>query len=230
MYDSYFVVLDSGLYLYNFNISECALIEQFNSSVYRSSNDKINLNELSDEFNSYIFCLVNEYLFIFNEKNNKTISYKLNGVVIPNNNYYNLMPYKINKKNLSFILAINEESTKFTFYYYNFPLKVNISIINTISFNDMNIQNNMIKCHLNSPLSFIKCFFYQIINSQKYFSMNVFLIKETNIEKSEEFTLAVYGDINQIKVDKSENNNYFICLTFQKYIGTGVPGCYINKN
>ena len=68
-YDSYFVVLDTGLYLYNFNNSECGLIRQFNSSVYRSSNNKIILNELSDELNSYIFCLVNEYLFIFNEKN-----------------------------------------------------------------------------------------------------------------------------------------------------------------
>ena len=171
---------------------------------------------------------MNIYLFLMKKINN-TISYKLSGVDILNNNYYTLMPYRINNKNLSFILALNENSTKFTFYYYDFSLNSNISIVNTNSFNDMNIQNNMIRCHINSPLSFIKCFFYQNNNSQKYFSMYTFSIKEMNIEKSKDFNLAVNRDINQIKFDKSENNNYFICLTFQNFYYSGVPGCYINK-
>ena len=75
--DSYFVVLDSGLYLYDFNNLDCSLILNFNSSVYRHSNDKVILNELNDDDNSFISCLVNEYLFIFDENNNKTISYKI---------------------------------------------------------------------------------------------------------------------------------------------------------
>ena len=75
LHNTYFVVLDTGLYLYNFNNSECSIIHKFNSSVFRSSNNKINLTELEDNFNSYIFCLVNEFLFIFNSQNNKTLSY-----------------------------------------------------------------------------------------------------------------------------------------------------------
>ena len=65
LYDSYFVVLNSGLYLYNFNTMDCSIILEFNSTVYKSSNNKINLTELYDDKNSFIFCLVNIYLFIF---------------------------------------------------------------------------------------------------------------------------------------------------------------------
>ena len=79
----YFVVLNTGLYLYNINTFDCALILSFNNSVYRKNgNNKFNLTELVYEDNSFILCLVNEYLFIFNSHNNKTLSYKINEIVI----------------------------------------------------------------------------------------------------------------------------------------------------
>ena len=39
LYGSYFVVLDSGFYLYNFKTLDCSLILGFNSTVYRDSGD-----------------------------------------------------------------------------------------------------------------------------------------------------------------------------------------------
>ena len=48
LYDSYFVVLDTGLYLYNFNIQDCALIHEFNDLEYNRYNNIINITELYD--------------------------------------------------------------------------------------------------------------------------------------------------------------------------------------
>ena len=114
IYDStYFVVLDTGLYLYNFNTFDCALIHKFNNSVYKNNpNNKFNITELTDKYNYFIFCLVNEYLFIFNAHNNKTFSYKINEYINTfSNGYYNLMPYKFENNNISFILVCNNERT-----------------------------------------------------------------------------------------------------------------------
>ena len=56
--------------------------------------------------------MVNEYLFIFNEYNNKTISYKVNGIDMSKNYYYNLMPYKYENNNISSFISYLER-TKF---------------------------------------------------------------------------------------------------------------------
>ena len=46
--NDYFVILDTGLYLYDSNIEHCALIHQFNEEEYKKNdvNNKINLTEL----------------------------------------------------------------------------------------------------------------------------------------------------------------------------------------
>ena len=66
LYDIYFVVLDTGLYLYDFNSLDFALIHEFNGNEYRDSNNLINITELNYRHRAYIFCLINEYLFLFN--------------------------------------------------------------------------------------------------------------------------------------------------------------------
>ena len=179
--DTYFVVLDSGLYLYNFNTLDCSIILSFNSTVYRSSNNKIILNEINDYYNSYILCLVNEYLFIFNEKNNKTISYKINVFNLLDYKYYDLLPYKFEHNNLSFIFVCWKESPKLIFYYYNFTLNDDINNPIEISFENFIVKNNKISCQINSYLSIIKCFYHEIIESKKYISTASFLIKDMKI-------------------------------------------------
>ena len=49
LHDSFFVVLNSGLYLYDFNSMDCSIILEFNSTVYKSSDNKVNLTDLYDE-------------------------------------------------------------------------------------------------------------------------------------------------------------------------------------
>ena len=161
LYDSYFVVLNSGLYLYNFNTMDCSIILEFNSTVYKSSDNKINLTELYDDQNSFIFCLVNEYLFIFNEKNNETYSYKVDDItdIMNIGGYYNLMPYKYENNNISFIIAYNQMSAFLYFFYYNFPLNdsINEPKEKMIVFS---IEDNMIRCQIIPKYSSIKCFYH----------------------------------------------------------------------
>ena len=58
LYDIYFVVLDTGLYLYDFNSLDFALIHEFNENEYRDSNNLINITELNYRHIAYIFCLI----------------------------------------------------------------------------------------------------------------------------------------------------------------------------
>ena len=171
--NSYFVVLDTGLYLYdltneNENEDNCTLIHEFSEDEYRISNN-IMVTEIYYGYKAYIFCLVNEYLFIFNEYTYKLIKYKIKEIkeiINFNNNYYcNIIPYKIENNIISFIIVINNNSSNLIFYYYNFNFNEGINNPKVIIFNDMNIQNKMIRCQINSYFNFIICFYYSIISS-----------------------------------------------------------------
>ena len=175
-----------------------------------------------DETNPYILCLVNQYIFKFNERTNAITSYDLYNTGIPKNIYYNLFPYKIQNNDISFILSYNDTSN-LTFYYFNFPLNGNIQEPKKFSFTDMKIENQMIRCLINSPLSYIQCFYYLIKENQKYFLSTKFSIDNMNIIMKESFNLTVNNIIKEIKPAMSYNNNIFVCFSLDK-----IPDCYIN--
>ena len=117
IYDIYFVVLDTGLYLYDFNNNDQGLIYNFTSNEYKASNNKINITELNYRHRAYIFCLVNEYLFLLNEYTYEVNKYRINEINNFQNYYYNIMPYKIENFNISFFIALNEDQTNLEFYF-----------------------------------------------------------------------------------------------------------------
>ena len=63
LYDIYFVVLDTGLYLYDINTVDFAVIHEFKENEFRTSNNIINITELNYRHRTYILCLINQYLF-----------------------------------------------------------------------------------------------------------------------------------------------------------------------
>ena len=231
-YDSYFVVLDTGLYLYNFNTYDYALITDFTNPTITVNTNSVNITDLYDENNAYIFCLVKPYLFIFDENSNKTINYTEH---IPNlsNGYYTILPYKKQSNNISFIIAFNNVNDKLSFYYYIANLNGELNVPKEIIINDMNIQDKMIRCQINSYLSFIKCFYYSKDNSKNYFSYSKFIINDNNIEKEETLNITVNNTIKQIKSAMSYNNKFFICFTVlgkdkNQIDNKSIPSCYIN--
>ena len=171
--------------------------------------------------------MVKEHLFIFNEKTNKTFNYIINEIT--ENDYYNIMPYKIENNSINFIIAFNNDTSSLIFYYYDFNLYENISEPKEIIIENMNIRNKMVRCQLNSYKSFIKCFYYSKINGENnYFSYSKFSINNTNIQKEETKNITVENTINQIKSAMSYNNNFLICFFIIKNEKENKPFCYIN--
>ena len=228
LYDSYFIILDTGLYLYDFNNFNCSLIYQFNNNEYRGDpNNKIILTELYYTYKAYIFCLVNEYLFLYSENTYKLFNYKIEDIINLNSDInYNIMPYKIENNKICFIFALNKDRNLF-FSFYNLNLGGGINKQKEIAFNNMNIQNNMIRCQINSNSTFIICFYYSIINNQNKFFSDIFYINDLNLERKQDIKIfynETLNEIKQIKLAKSFNDNFFVCIS-----NNGTPSCFINN-
>ena len=171
---SYFAILDTGLFLYDFNALNFSLIHKFNSNEFKETNNKINLTELYYEHKAYIICLVNEYLFIFSEYTYKSIYNKIDELKTFNG-YYIIMPFIMENNNISFIMALNKNITNLFFYYYNFNFDGDINKLKEINFDNMNIQKKMIRCGLNYNSTFIICFYYSQDNEQNYLVSEIFI-------------------------------------------------------
>ena len=106
--NDYFVILITGLYLYDSNFKHCSLIHQFTEQEYiNNQTNKIDIAELYNEQKAYIFCLVNEYLFILDEYTYQLFDYQINEIIPFNDYYYDFLPYKIENNNISFIIVFN---------------------------------------------------------------------------------------------------------------------------
>ena len=232
--NDYFVILDTGLYLYDSNFKHCALIHQFNEKEYKTNvaYNKINITELYNEQNAYILCLINEYLFILDEYTYKVMNFTINEInnFTNNNDYYNIMPYKIENNNISFIIAFNNDTNSLYFYSYNFELEQEKLYNPEIIIKDnLNIQNKMIRCEMNSNLTFIICFYHSKNNTENYFVSKTFIIENKtdgiNLSKIYIYSYQVSSEIKQIKIAKSYNDKFFACIFL-------VKGriCFINKD
>ena len=206
---SYFVILDTGLYLYELNGLKFFIIFEFNNEL-KETQKAINIAELYDEYNAYIFCLVNEYLFIFNEYTKNIYYRKINEIEEFINYYYNILPYKAENKNISFLIVFNNDTNNLYFYFYNFKVDEDINKPILIKFSGMNIQNKMIRCQINSNLTFIYCFYYSKDNKQNILTTTIFYIKDMNLIRNKTYIIfETNKDINQIKVAKSYNDTLF---------------------
>ena len=220
---SYFVILDTGLYLYELNGLKFFIIFEFNNEL-KETQKAINIAELYDEYNAYIFCLVNEYLFIFNEYTKNIYYRKINEIEEFINYYYNILPYKAENKNISFLIVFNNDTNNLYFYFYNFKVDEDINKPILVKFSGMNIQNKMIRCQINSNLTFIYCFYYSKDNKQNILTTTIFYVKDMNLIRNKTYIIfETNKDINQIKVAKSYNDNFFLCFSNYK-----TPICFIN--
>ena len=223
--DKYFVILDTGLYLYDSNFLICSSIYEFKDE-YKESNNKIILKGFHYKSKAYIICLVNEYVFIYNENTYTILNYKIEQIILFKDCYYDMMPYKIENSYIGFIVVLNKDNKNLLFYFYNFSIKEGINIQKAIPFMGMNIQNKMIRCQINSDFTFFICFYYSIINKENIFSSTMFYINNMNLIKGN--TLSIDKSVNaikQIKVVTSFDDNYFVC-----YSNNTNPICFINDD
>ena len=124
--EEYFVLLDKGIYIYNKDFSKYDIIKIFNSSQIINNDDdyqKVTLSEFESNKNFYIFCLAQNYLYLFQNNTRNITEYNLNGKI--NGAIYNLIPIKNENNLLYYIIAyINKASSiyKLNFYYYKIDL------------------------------------------------------------------------------------------------------------
>ena len=149
--DNYFVALNTGLYLYNYNLLNRALITSFNSSVYKNDNDIIIIKELIYNNYFYVICLVNKYLFLFNEKNNITNSFLMDEDDIIPSNYYDLLPYKVINNLIQFFISLNKSSS-ITLFYFIISLETSKMEKSNQFNNEINVINKLVRCLINNIL------------------------------------------------------------------------------
>ena len=194
--EKYFVILDTGLYLYDSDLLNCASIYEFKDE-YKEANNKIILKGFHYKSKAYIICLVNEYVFIYNENTYTILNYKIEQINTFKDCYYDMMPYKIENSYLGFIVVLNKDIDKLFFYFYNFSIKEGINVQKAISFMNMNIQSKMIRCQINSDFTFFICFYYSKINEENYLYSVIFNIENMNIKKGK--TSSIEKVVNKIK-------------------------------
>ena len=211
--DKYFVVLNKGLFLYNSNLLNCALITRFNSSVYKKDNDIIITKELIYDNIYYMFRMVNKYLFLFNEKNNITNSFLIDEDDIIPTNYYDLFPYKVENNFLRFILLFNNDTSRFYISSYKISLEtLKMEKINTKYFTLNNIINKLVKCLFNEHKSDIYCFYAAQINNINYLqSIRVMSLDKDHVSTNSISNITSTDKvINDIKVVLSSSDKFFI--------------------
>ena len=201
------------MYLYYFKTSNYSLIHEFNDNEYKASNNAINITELYYDNKAYIICLVNEYLFVFSEFTYKLVYNKIDDIITFNMDYYNIMPYQIENNNIRFIISYNKDNANLLFYYYNFNFDGDITKLKEITFDNMNIQDKMVRCQLNSNSTFILCFYYTIYNSKNNLASTIFYMENMNLTKGRtSYHFNVVNEINQIKFASSYNDRFFVCI------------------
>ena len=105
--EKYFVVFDNGLYIYDNNFAQIKPLESFRTF---SSNNLFIIKHIY-QGNVYIFCLISNYLYIYDETRDKFSSFPINNLIESEHlkyPYYNIIP--------SPRLMSNELSSGYSFF------------------------------------------------------------------------------------------------------------------
>jgi len=234
--DKFSVLLKNGLYIYNSDFSKEINKFLFKDYEISNNNDNIIFHSL---INYYSFCLINEKIIIYNEKENIFNNYNYNDYDTSKKNIYNAIPYIKNEK-LNFILIFENEYKTFSFrIFFCISEKTHYKIIfsigtytnqkyefKNINFNDDKLSMSKPICHLNSNSNQIKCFYYRIDDSH-YLSYVIFNINNQKTEQSKELINININDIRKIESSISKNNKILICFLFNN--PKDYTYCFINN-
>ena len=128
--DKFLFVIVDGFYIFESNLIDNTKIYTFTGQQIIDRIEDINKTTLSDityEDNYYVFCLVKDYLYLF-DNNKKRIIKELDLNSYLNGKLYSLNPF-INGTYLSCIISYTEKTSSLGYYYY----KINIYEINFLN-------------------------------------------------------------------------------------------------
>ena len=227
-----FVVLDTGLYIYNSNFSECSVIYSFNDSQKINGNYEFTLEEFKNDEHNFIICLIKKYLYIYDYKMKAIFFYYLKELDNNKAIYYDLLPYKFENNSLNFIISFIDSTNKcIKIVYYDFNLKED-----KIYFR--NIKSYVIDYNMFSS-SYINCQIYSLSDKkiicfffEKNFDYNFqnIIIGQDNISddgKKDIIKSFFFSDGNN-KIKASYNNKIFVCFYYNDGFDQS-SYCFLNE-
>ena len=233
--EKYSVILNDGLYIYNSDFSK--IIKDNKFSIYGiTNNDNIILESFKD---NYVICFLYNKVIIFYAETNEIQTLTYNNYDQNIKNYYNLIPYDIQKQKISFAIIYEEQYNSCNWWTICIAKNQNYKIV--FSFNyfpkknyeyqDEEFKDNSILmskpiCHLKSDFSEIKCYYYRAENNY-YFSYVIFNSKNKEKVKNENCFNLNKNNVKKIESSISENNKVLLCIlsNYQSYNSY----CYINN-
>ena len=251
--ENYFVVFDNGFFIYDCNFSLIKSLFNFTSKIIDS--DNIIITKHINKEIIYIFCLIKDYLYIYNDYMGKIIQHDINSYVedkeLLKYKYYIFIPYNTIEGNLNLIISSIKEKIERKYYrrryydeyyYYNIYLDYNINNENDgklelkmqgiHSFDatyKLFIEKNI--CHILDSSFIIKCIYYDNI----YWNNIKYDIKNNKYDISGPFAYRKIT-FDQIVSSKSFENNYLVCALnnygdyFQYYNFTDCALCDENRD
>ena len=236
----YFAVFDDALIIYDSNFTVQYFLN-YKSEIVSWDNITI-IRHIYNE-NIYIFCLIGNYLYIYDDKNEKIVDIDINEIIdkeLLNYRYYKIIPYNTYNNDLNLIITtIKEEKITekigrnhydYLYYYYNYYLDFNINI-STFEFfpkrkNSFIVsyrlfgENNL--CHILDSTFIIKCIYYDDI----YFFPLQYKIQEDSFQGSSYHYYYTNSYFNKIASSKSDKNNYLVCPFFTIQTNCNRYACY----
>ena len=195
----------------------------------------LNIRKHINNENVYIFCRINNYLYIYDENNDKLSEFKMSKYVdknLLNYKYYNVIPYNTNDNKLNIIISSLVKEVKicgwFSYcdYYYNVYIDYNIYInINRFGYQlDLSskqqksfevssyLLNEKNICYIMDSSFIVKCIYYDSI----YFFPLQYNVSQKTFNQSSNYYYYEELYIKEIASAKSNKNNYLICPLFVK--------------
>ena len=228
--ENYFVVLDSGIYLYNKDFTEKNKISNINLSGLQ----KINIIKHIFNKKIYIFCLINNNLYYYVHPNGNFYNY---GSIVDWDmiNYVNIIPY--NEKvqsgspnhgglgrddnNLKLIKIIIDYNDYYGYFFcysgYNINNANNLYLSsNEYKEYEVNSYYYKIKsvCHLLNSALIIKCIFY---DNEYFLNLEYNLAKKKLMFSPDRY---YYPDLGFLDFSSSKSNidNYLVCPIYSEKI------------
>ena len=221
--ENYFVLLDNGVFICDYNLNFKKTLIFFNQTIRDTEKVIIKKHIHKDEI--YIFCLIKEYVFIYFDSLQSLFYISINQLVNSqylDYKYYNIIPYNTKENNLNFIInSIVHVISKGYSFFYNSYLDYNVNYLE----DNLNIFFKQAKsiqvynifmdekniCHFLETSFVLKCTYYD----NTYFSNVNYNIKK-DIFSNTFLKSYIYNNIIEISSSKSDKNNYLVCPLFLK--------------
>ena len=229
----YFVIYKNSINIYNYEFSLNKIIYNFTREEKITDENefekKTKISDYKDNNHYYIISLIKgKYIFIYDYINNHL--YKVD-LILANEDYYDLIPYKIESTNLIYIIICNHnyEEKYITFYFCKICLSLlnsEYSIIAQNKYEDSSLDGESINCNIINNIIFVKneglvCFSYKTAGGKRIeartfdislnFTNKNYFSYDENIKQIKSITSK---DQNNSIICFKHNNNKFYCLLF----------------